>query len=90
MDPSRRVIQMGALAALGLVLVLVGLSLYEASGAQAARNNTNCPPGALCVTQVPDSLDLVFAFLGVALIVVAAVVSIYVVRRGHARSAIRG
>jgi hypothetical protein len=90
MNPSRRIIQMGAVGALGLILILVGLSLYEASGAQAARNNGNCPPGALCVTQVPDSLSLVPAFVGVALILIATVVAVYVVRRGHPTPATRG
>jgi hypothetical protein len=73
---TRPLIQVVALASVGLVLVLVGAYLYGVSATNAQNANNNCPANEMCPTAIPNSQNLLLEYLGGALLVVAAILGV--------------
>jgi hypothetical protein len=69
---SKRAIQAVAFAVFGLVLVAVGGFEYEASATAAQNYNNDCPANELCPTAIPNEMFLLMEYVGVVLLVVAA------------------
>jgi len=73
---SKRAIQAAALAILGLVLVAVGGYEYQASVSGADNYNNNCPANELCPTAIPNPMFMLIEYVGLVLLVVAALLGL--------------